>query len=378
MIYVTIKQNQRHIKQLTFDDLLDGKEIIPINHKIIPTVTFKLAENSDNYNNLLQKYPIRQMQNWLITFAETHQNTPKEYNTFYIPKRSGGMRRIDAPEPPLMNVLAEVKNSLEQNFFTLAHNDAHAYTTGRSTVTAMQVHQRNNSRWFLKLDFKNFFPAHNAEYILLRAKQIFPFSAVLQDPEAEIAFKQIIDLGLLENKLPQGTPLSPLLTNILMAPVDYEIKQMLNQSTVSKMVYTRYADDLIISSPYHFKRNEIETEIEKILNEMHCPFRLNKEKTRYGSSAGRNWNLGIMLNKDNNLTIGHKQNQRFRAAIFNFATDLQNGRPWDIMDAHVLLGQISYYRAIEVEYINEVLKRYSQKFNMDIEKKIKQTISGYR
>ena len=80
MIYVTIKQNQRHIKQLTFDDLLDSKEIIPINHKIIPTVTFKLTENSDNYNNLLQKYPIRQMQNWLITFAETHQNTPKEYN----------------------------------------------------------------------------------------------------------------------------------------------------------------------------------------------------------------------------------------------------------------------------------------------------------
>lgn len=383
MAYITIKKQHQPFTKLTtqfnFEDLLTNEEIelppTPINKSlVIPTTTFQLDVTSNKYHNLTRKYPIEAMRNQLATFAQNYKGIPKEYDTFYIPKHSGGMRRIDAPQPELMSALTTIKNSFEQNFYVLTHNAAHAYVQKRSTVTAMQVHQNNNSKWFLKLDFKDFFPSHNLDYILLRAKEIFPFSAILTNPQAEENFKEVIMMGLLDNALPQGTPLSPLLTNILMVPVDYQIQQTIQNFPITRMVYTRYADDIIISSPYHFKYKDLERNIENVLHNMQTPFKLNNEKTRYGSSAGRNWNLGIMLNKDNKLTIGHKQNQRFRAAIFNFATDLQNNRNWSIMDAQILLGQISYYRAIEPEYINTVINRYSQKFGLNIELALKRTI----
>ena len=155
-----------------------------------------------------------------------------------------------------------------------------------------------------------------------------------------------------------------------MMPIDEEIRKAL-----PGMVYTRYADDLLISNQYTFDKNEVIRKITNILLNFETPFRINTEKTRYGSSAGRNWNLGVMLNKDNQLTIGHKQNQRFRAMIFNFLKDLTNGKTWNRMDVQTLQGLISYYNMIEPDYVQEVLKRYSDKFYKNVHAEMRRILN---
>ena len=59
--------------------------------------------------------------------------------------------------------------------------------------------------------------------------------------------------------------------------------------------YTRYADDILISKTIEFDWQEVVRQVQIIL-----PPGLNikSNKTRYGSSNGSNWNLGLMYNKD--------------------------------------------------------------------------------
>ena len=86
-----------------------------------------------------------------------------------------------------------------------------------------------------------------------------------------------------------------------MIPVDFEIARTLREYNHQRFVYTRYADDFQISSKYSFSFTEIQDVIVSILKNFEAPFTINSAKTRYGSSAGQNWNLGLMLNKDNEI-----------------------------------------------------------------------------
>lgn len=296
---------------------------------------------------------------------------PSMYATFYIPKKTGGMREINAPNSQLKNAMNIVKDYIQDTLCVLAHDAAHAYVKERSTITALKRHQENESRWFLKLDLKDFFPSHTTEYIMSQLEKIYPFAVWWQNQEIKQKWRSIIERCMLHGGLPQGSPLSPLLTNLCMVPIDYQIK---NQTT--GYIYTRYADDILISHKCQFDKNQMVNRIKRIMQEQNAPFIIKDEKTRYGSNAGRNWNLGTMLNKDNRITIGHKQNQRFRAAIFSFMNDLTTGNNWTIIDVQRLYGQISYYRMIDRAYTNHVLDAYSQKFNRNVEQAMKAVING--
>lgn len=373
MIYVTVKtklkQNEPQIT--TFEELLKGlpqrpsQTITTTNN----TATFLMNPTDKNYRNLVARYSIKDMRKWIYKMEKLYKHLlipdmQEHYKTFYIPKKTGGMRRIDAPEEELKAALTTIKFGFESQLFTLHHNSAHAYVRDRSTVTDMQVHQLNQSRWFLKIDMKDFFPSHDLDFIIEQLKYQFPFYELFKSDKTLNSFKILMQLGLLNNRLPQGSPLSPLLTNLTMIPIDYRIQQTCYRAPSRGTIYTRYADDLLVSSPYKFHHLKLLKELTMILDD--TPLRINNKKTRYGSSAGRNWNLGIMLNKDNKLTIGHKANQRFRAAIFNFMTDSTKGRKWSITDCQVLQGQISYYHSIQPEYVDKVLNTYSKKFKLDV------------
>ena len=93
------------------------------------------------------------------------QDRASLYHTFHIPKSSGGLRRIDAPTPELMNALRELRTLFEMYMFALYHTTAFAYVRGRSTIDALKRHQRNESKWFLKLDFSDFFGSTTPAFV---------------------------------------------------------------------------------------------------------------------------------------------------------------------------------------------------------------------
>lgn len=299
---------------------------------------------------------------------------------------SSAFRKISAPVPKLYNALNELKSLFEKEFCgntgpneaelperSLHHTAAFAYVKHRSTVDAIKKHQQNTSKWFGKFDLKNFFGSTTLDYTMRMMGMVFPFSRVVHasnyvmharcDGDEEL--RKALSLAFLDGGLPQGTPISPLITNIIMIPVDYELSKMFRKWENETFVYTRYADDFLVSNRKHFDVKAVESAIIQVLRSFSAPFTIKAEKTRYGSSAGRNWNLGLMLNKDNKITVGHEKKRIFRAQLSSYVMDKRNGINWSLSEVQVMDGIRSYYTMVEADSINAIIQKINTKFGVD-------------
>lgn len=369
--YITVNREPR-VYQLTFEDIMYGldESKLALQKDTRDTTTWKV----DAINRrLIEKTNFNAMQAALRGFVERYQDLiavedkSTLYRSFKIPKRSGGLRQIDAPNDELKRALYDLKMIFEKKFYMSYHTAAFAYVHGRSTIDSVKRHQQNKSRWFLKTDMRHFFPSTSPEFLMKMLCMTFPFCAFVQDDWGNRELlEKALSLCFLNGGLPQGTPTSPMLTNALMIPIDHAISKMCHEYQ-PHLCYTRYADDILISSEYSFKWTDVQNKLIAILNSFEAPFSLHPDKTRYGSSAGRNWNLGVMLNAENKITIGHEKKKVFKAMVFQFMTDDAKGVAWGLEDVQHFLGLISYYRMVEKESIDAILATYSAKFNKDVE-----------
>ena len=379
MPYITIKSSPSFI-QLTFEQVMEGISDLSkyVNYNTSNTRTY-FAETVNP--KLLENTDIDHMIGLLRSFNQSNEALfEKEraslYKTFYIPKASGGLRRIDAPEQELMTALRQLKFIMEEELFALYHTSAFAYVRGRCTVDAIKRHQKAESRWFLKLDFSNFFGSTTLEFVLSMLSMIFPFSEIVKRSDGKNELEKSLSLCFLDGGLPQGTPISPFITNAMMIPIDHKLSNTLRNFEKNRFVYTRYADDLLISCQYDFDKDEVQKFVSDTLREFNAPFSIKPEKTRYGSSSGKNWNLGVMLNSENQITIGYKKKKHFKAMLSNYVRSKKSGDNWCLGDIQVLNGLISYYRMVERDYIDYVIKTYSEKNRFDIEAGIKADLSA--
>jgi len=379
MPYITIKQPPKYY-QMTFEDIMAG--IDDLSKYVMPNVTATRTYWVDYPNQRLRKNTDTQrMLDVLKIFNHSKealftQDRASLYHTFHIPKSSGGLRRIDAPLPELMNALRELKTLFEMHMFALYHTTAFAYVRGRSTIDALKRHQRNESKWFLKLDFADFFGSTTPAFVFDMLSRLFPFSELVRFPAGRDELEKALSLCFLNGGLPQGTPISPFITNVMMIAIDHNISNRLRNFDNRRFVYTRYADDLLISCKIDFDKDKVQQFVMDTLTEFNAPFTIKKEKTRYGSAAGRNWNLGLMLNNENQITIGHKRKKHFKAMLDNYMRDRKTGNRWELHDIQVLSGLISYYRMVEKDYINYLLRQYSEKHKADVEKCIKADLAA--
>lgn len=382
MYYLTIKQPPTY-RQMTLEDLLNPNiDSFLINANTTNTRTFEFHYITERikkrYN--VPEY-IDELIDRLAVFNSTYKDLKEKprkslYREFKIPKKSGGLRTIDAPEPRLMEALRALKDIFEVDFKALYHTSAFAYIKKRCIVDCVKRHQNNESKWFGKYDLSNFFGSTTMEFTLSMLEKIFPFCEVMNNERGRAELESAIELGFLDGGLPQGTPLSPILTNIIMIPIDFTLSRKLRDFKKQKYIYTRYADDFQISSRYNFNFREIENLIIETLKEFNAPFQINTKKTRYGSSSGQNWNLGIMLNKDNNMTVGHKNKKRFQAMLHSYIMDKKNGIKWDLSDVRSLDGIRNYYCMIEKDVINRIIDYTNKKFTVNVLQMIRDDLKG--
>lgn len=369
--YITVNREPR-VYQLTFEDIMYGldESKLALQKDTRDTTTWKV----DTINRrLIEKTDFNAMQAALRDFVERYKNLiavedkSTLYRSFKIPKRSGGLRQIDAPNDDLKRALYDLKLIFEKKFYMSYHTAAFAYVHGRSTIDSVKRHQQNKSRWFLKTDMRHFFPSISPEFLMKMLCMTFPFCSFVRDDWGNRELlEKALSLCFLNGGLPQGTPTSPMLTNALMIPIDHAISKMCHDYQ-PHLCYTRYADDILISSEYSFKWTDVQNKLIAILKEFEAPFSLHPDKTRYGSNSGRNWNLGVMLNAENKITIGHEKKKVFKAMVFQFMTDDAKGVAWGLEDVQHFLGLVSYYRMVERESIDAILTTYSAKFNKDVE-----------
>ena len=313
---------------------------------------------SQTHLNKIQNVERYLLQAWEL-LQEYEHNCEQQYYEFQIPKRSGGLRTINAPNDAFKLALSQVKDIFEQKIKCLAHNSAYAYIKQRSTLDAITVHQANKSNWYLKIDLTDFFPSCTPKLIFTQLKKLYPFYYISENYDNIL--KKIIKTCCLNGGLPQGTPMSPLLTNLIMVPYDYTINNLLKRGSGEHFVYTRYADDLLISSKATFNWRVL---VQSLENELQ-PFQIKHSKTRYGSKAGSNWNLGLMLNKDNNITLGSNKKKLLNAMLNNFIKDFKNNILWSKEDVQQLQGHLSYLQQIEPEYYCYIVTKYENKYQIN-------------
>lgn len=395
-MYITY-WNPPKTKQITFDQILAGvnninelkingdetstmtvyKKDLPLKLKAITNVSdmvIKLAVFNEKYTLLEES------------------NLSSHYSHFEIPKKSGGWRPIDAPDKELSDALIELRDLLKSFMIADYHTNAYAYIPNRCFIDAVKKHQAGHPKtvvdketgkkkvfvyennWAVKFDFHGFFPSTTPSFVLGMMREIYPFALIMQDERGEIELTRAINLCFLGGGLPQGTPMSPWLTNVMMIPFDtlltrklcygYQMRDRIKR----EFTYTRYADDLMFSCYLSFDYEEIQQIIKNALAFIMAPFTLNESKTHYGNRhSSKNWCLGLMWNQNNEITVGWRNLKNMKVALKNYIDTKKRGESWSLEDLQTFNGKINYYRMVEKDTVNKIIEYYNQKFNVDID-----------
>ncbi|NES06543.1 MAG: RNA-directed DNA polymerase [Okeania sp. SIO2F4] len=260
-------------------------------------------------------------------------STISHYIRFKIPKKTGGERQISAPMPRLKNVQTWILDNILCNIHL--HEAAHGFRAGHSILTNAEPHVAADV--IINFDLKDFFPSISYK----RVKGLF-FSLGYSEAAATIlAFLctepnvaeveldgQTYYVAQSERHLPQGSPASPAITNIICRRLDKRLSEM---AAELGFVYTRYADDLTFSGSGDSLRHicNIFRRTESIVS--HEGFTVNEEKTRIIRRKSSQLEVtGVVVNEF--PTISRKELKKFRATLYQIEKDGLQGKRWGNSD----------------------------------------------
>ncbi len=152
------------------------------------------------------------------------------YRHFLIPKGKKS-RKIDAPRTSLKVIQTWFGYHLSRAI--VLPDCVHGFVPGRSTTSAAHVHC--GAEWVVTLDIQDFFPSTGESHIR---------DCLLELGYSNEGTTLILQLMTLDGYLPQGSPASPVLSNLAFQHSDWEIIQLCQKFCIQ---YTRYADDLVFS-----------------------------------------------------------------------------------------------------------------------------------
>lgn len=254
------------------------------------------------------------------------------YRSFQIRKRPGKrgetrLRTIVVPQGKLMEVQRWIAQALLSK--VPVHPSSVAFSKGNTVVSAAQPHCQ--CRWLIKLDVKNFFESIN-EITVYRVFRSLGYQPIVAFELARLCTRCVVGSPFIGKKwralasrsrfkieeysvkalghLPQGAPSSPMLANLAMVEFDRELASI---SFNNGFVYTRYADDIAISTrDKSFGRERCQALIEEIFVLMgKWGLSPNRAKTRISSPGSRKIVLGLIVNGPRpNLTREFKDNLR--------------------------------------------------------------------
>ena len=281
----------------------------------------------------------------LLRFALT---MPRRYKKYKILKRNGvDMRLIAQPSKESKFIQRMIVNELRNSL--PVHHAATAYEKG--TGIRLNALRHLNSRYLLKMDFKNFFPSITPELFFEVAKSIGEDFITLDKLFLEHAlfFRSTRRSRL---RMSIGAPSSPFLSNFVMSNFDAAMMKLCVAKNIS---YTRYADDLTFSTN---EKNAL-FDIPKIVASFlasHCfkKIRINSTKTVFSSKRFNRHVTGVVLTNDNELSIGRARKREIASLINSFKFGKLTA------DAIMrLAGLIAHAHHIEPEFIVRMKLKYT-------------------
>ena len=264
-----------------------------------------------------------------LTYCLYRLKTNNQYKTFSIPKKSGGERIINAPygklkmiQKKLSEYLQDCEEEINTAYFSINNTHkkgkenlcriknqslktkeqtlSHGFERNRSILT--NAHMHLGKRNVLNLDLKDFFDCFNFGRVrgFFIKNRNFSLDSTIATLIAQIA--------CYKNSLPQGSPCSPVITNLISHALDVRLAKLARKNSCT---YTRYADDITFSTNKRIFPSDIATDengvifiSKKLSSEINrAGFTINETKTQLQYKDSRQDVTGIIVNKTINTKV---------------------------------------------------------------------------
>jgi group II intron reverse transcriptase/maturase len=211
----------------------------------------------------------------------------------WIPKPGGkGRRGLGIPDVIDRIVSQAVAQILTPHYDPKFHPSSHGFRPGRGCHTAIaeaKTYVEEGREWVVDLDLSNFFDGVNHQRLLARLGQDIKDARLLRLIRLLLKAKVVLPDGVVvstEEGTPQGGPLSPLLSNIVLDELDWELARRGHR-------FVRYADD---SNVYVYSERSGQRVMESITRfiEKRLRLQVNQEKSAVANPADRHF-LGFRL-----------------------------------------------------------------------------------
>lgn len=228
---------------------------------------------------------------------------PAAVRALEIPKASGGVRTLGIPNVQDRLIQQALHQSLSVVFEPLMSEHSYGFRPNRSAhdaVTAARRHVEEGKKWVVDIDLKSFFDQVSHDRLMNMISPHVSDKRVLRLIGRYLRAPMRYANGRQEKRLqgtPQGGPLSPLLANIYLDPLDRELEHR-------EIAFVRYADDvaLFLSSERAAERalENITVWLKKVLG-----LEVNESKSGSGPS-GESQLLGFRIHESGNVSIAPK------------------------------------------------------------------------
>lgn len=300
------------------------------------------------------------------------------YRHFYIRKRSGGYRLISVPQGQLQATQAWIAQNMLNR--THAHRASRAFAKGDSIVKCAATHARSN--WLVKIDIADFFGSIT-EIQVYRAFNSLGYNPLVSFEMARICTERIAASQKYEmeswqvlnadysipdyqqkvlGRLPQGAPTSPMLSNLVMRPIDRVLQKL---AAAHNLRYTRYSDDITFSTDGEYSREKaaiLIAEAARFLKQV--GLFLNRRKTRVVPPGAKKIVLGLLVDGPQpNLTKEFKDNIRqhlYYLRKFGIHNHVVR-RKFDSVGGlyRHLLGLINFANMVDAAYASEARDEFN-------------------
>ena len=217
------------------------------------------------------------------------------YREFKIPKKSGNLRMIEAPCEKLKSIQRWIKDDLLDSFATSEY--ATGVKCGKSIVDNARPHI--GKALVINLDLKDFFPSIHYSDII----RVFAYMGYRTDVAHLLT--RLCTNG--QNVLPQGSPASPALSNLVSLRLDKRLGQLAKNLGCT---YSRYADDITFSG-----NKEIRSAIPLIKDIITDEgFEINEDKVRLQYANQRQEVTGLIVNEK--LSVAPHIKKELKNAIY--------------------------------------------------------------
>ena len=283
---------------------------------------------------------------------------PQAVRAVEIPKPQGGTRQLGIPSVVDRLIQQALQQQLTPIFDPLFSDYSYGFRPGRSAHQAVEMaraHVASGHRWCVELDLEKFFDRVNHDILMACLQRRVEDKRVLR------LVRRYLEAGIMSGGVvsqrqegtPQGGPLSPLLSNILLDELDRELERRGHR-------FVRYADDanIYVRSPRAGER--VLASVERFLNH-----RLKLTVNRKKSQVARAWKCDYL-----GYGMSWHQQPRLRVATMSL------GRLRDRL-AELLRGARGHKMANTIERINPVLRGWAGYFKLSQSKRPLEEIDGW-